>query len=100
MCQLRFQRDEIAALVSRKKMFLKTFLLALACLSALLMNALTFSFQFLVHCIALASVTQQKIPLSTEKTFHRQFSTEKTFQKQFSTEKTFQKLIETEKTFE
>ena len=66
---LELQRDENAALVRRKKMFPKTFLLALDCLSALLMNALTFSFQSLVHRIALASVTQQKIPLSTEKTF-------------------------------
>ena len=89
MYQLKLQRDEIAALVSRKKMFLKSFLLALDCLSALLMNAQIFSFQFLVHCIALASVTQQKIPLSTEKTFQRQFSTEKTFEKEFSIEKTF-----------
>ena len=42
-----------------KKM--KTFLLALLCLSAFLMNALTFSFQFLVHPTGIGDTTENTI---------------------------------------
>ena len=58
---LELQRDENAALVRRKKMFPKTFLLALDCLSALLMNALTFSFQSLVHRTGIGDTTENSI---------------------------------------
>ena len=65
---LKLQRDENAALVIRsceslrcKKMFPKTFLSALRCLSALLMNALTFSFQFLVHPTGIGDTTENTI---------------------------------------
>ena len=40
---------------------MKTFLLALHCLSAFLMNALTFSFQFLVHPTGIGDTTENNI---------------------------------------
>ena len=105
---------ENAALVSLcKKMFPKTFLLALCCFSALLMNALTFffsissashshrwhnrKFNFLLGR-RLKSNFQLRIPLKSNFQLgshcENQFSTKKTFEKPFSSGKTFWKQFQ------